>query len=1484
MNKTIKIPTKFSFSKVVMLLLFICLQTNAQNAIVGSGFSTGWGGSSCSTGNGNFKYLSLVTGTGASGTYGVTTTANGTGDQFFRFGVDWGGTTAQLTKTIGSDDVVAPNTTYSLNTSCTTSGALKYNVPNASYNYVFKTLNAGSAPTGTFVFFEVQGAVRSVSSVTQLPLSSSVTTGAAATVTATLDGALATGQAVYLRYTKDNYANSTVVQMTGSGTSYTASIPAAFNTSGANVSYYVFTSGTANVAANGSNADLYTINLNNNGGSNYAYTVTTPTAIYVHNFGTTTISTHPYTVAPTTFATNLSSSSWSNSVGTWTSFAGSAGQAIAIQPGTTSRTITMTFSIAAGNSVTINSLSYWRQRSNTTSGTTITAITINGITVSTGTDAPPGTGSVFTNNAFANPVVGLTGTVTVVMSLSAPSASGTNLRLDDFTLNGNVVAVPVSAPVVTSGSPTGTFNSAFNYSIVASNSPNSYAVASGALPPGLTLNTTTGAITGTPTAAGSYTANVTATNSGGTSSPAALNFTIAKANQTITFATLATKNYGDASFTLSGTSTSGLTVTYASSNAAVATVSGNTVTLVGAGTTNITASQAGNANYNAAADVVRAQVVNTKALTITGVTAANKVQDGTTTATLVGAPGLSGLVAGDESSVSITGTPTANFATALPGTGIAVTVTGYSLSGVKASSYTVSQPTGLTANITALGTPIATAASAILPVGFKANWNSVSDATSYLLDVSLYPDFQTGGGSTTLTEGFTLYNSNTTFNSFAFTGTGIYSTAASSGTTGPNSVQFNDTNDRVVSPLLSGSATQLSFWLKSNSWNTGAGNNFLVEGFDGTNWVTIQNIPSTSVATTNGPTGGTLFSYNATSTPALPAGLTQFRFTITKTTGNVAFDDFSVTYNTSVPSFISGYDGLNVGNVTSHTVTGLTPETTYYYRVRAVRGTFNTANSNAITVTTKPTVCTWNGSAWTNVTGPDADIEAVIAGVYNTAANGEFTAKKVTVNSGSLTVNSGNSITVVNEVVNNLTAADLVVESNANLIQTADVDNTGAITVNRNSSLLKRLDYTLWSSPVVGQNLLNFSPQTLTNRFYLYNSTTNFYESVPSPSTTTFEAGKGFLIRVPNNHPAVTPTAFAGQFVGVPHNGDYSVAMQDAVAGERFNLVGNPYPSPINALAFIEDINNSSSITGTLYFWRKTNGSANPSYCTWTSGGFVTNNDDQTFNLNDVIQTGQAFFVEATGTNNQLLFTNTMRTDNNANQFFRNAQATNAVERHRVWLNATNGAGAFSQTMIGYMTNASNGLDAQIDGKYINDGEIAFTSLIDATPLAIQGRALPFDVADVVPMRFKATTSGTYTITIDHTDGLFANDQIVFLRDNVTGVTHNLSDGAYSFAVEAGTFDSRFEVVYQSTLGTDTPTLTQNQVVVYAADATSITVATGTIMMSSIKVFDIRGRLLTESNAINTSQATLVLPATNQVVLLQITTNTGETITKKFVK
>lgn len=93
----------------------------------------------------------------------------------------------------------------------------------------------------------------------------------------------------------------------------------------------------------------------------------------------------------------------------------------------------------------------------------------------------------------------------------------------------------------------------------------------------------------------------------------------AKTSQTITFAQPAAKTYGDGTFTVAAVSTSALAVSYTSSNTAVATIHASTglVTVLTAGTTTLTASQAGNGSFFPALDVARTLTVNKKAQTIT---------------------------------------------------------------------------------------------------------------------------------------------------------------------------------------------------------------------------------------------------------------------------------------------------------------------------------------------------------------------------------------------------------------------------------------------------------------------------------------------------------------------------------------------------------------------------------------------------------------------------------------------------------------------------------------------------------------------------------------------------------------------------------------------------------------------------------------------------------------------------------------------------
>ena len=202
------------------------------------------------------------------------------------------------------------------------------------------------------------------------------------------------------------------------------------------------------------------------------------------------------------------------------------------------------------------------------------------------------------------------------------------IQMDELRIGTDWASVTPSgtAPVVTAASPTGTVGASFTYNISATGSPTSYAIFSGTLPAGLSLNTTSGAITGTPTTAGASSVDVTATNGVGTSTPATLSFTINPGSQTITgLAANNIRTYGDAPYNLTVTGGgSGNPVTFSSSPAGVVTIVGNQFTIVGAGSTTITASQAGNTNWNAAPNVTQSLTVNKAAQTISFGTLTNR--------------------------------------------------------------------------------------------------------------------------------------------------------------------------------------------------------------------------------------------------------------------------------------------------------------------------------------------------------------------------------------------------------------------------------------------------------------------------------------------------------------------------------------------------------------------------------------------------------------------------------------------------------------------------------------------------------------------------------------------------------------------------------------------------------------------------------------------------------------------------------------------
>lgn len=620
--------------------------------------------------------------------------------------------------------------------------------------------------------------------------------------------------------------------------------------------------------------------------------------------------------------------------------------------------------------------------------------------------------------------------------------------------------------------------------------------------------------------------------------------------------------------------------------------------------------------------------------------------------------------------------------------------------------------------------------------------------------------------------------------------------------------------------------------------------------------------------------GGTVSSNQDICTGTQPADLT-----LTGHTGSVVkwqkATDAAFTSPIDITNTSATLTGAAIGNLTATT----------YFRAVVQNGTCATANSGVVTITVPSS--TWNGTAWSNGT-PTLATTVTFTGNYPPTTGytpEDLYACSVTVTNGAnVVIPSGYNYTVYGKVTVD-SGSTLTFNNNANLLQQTDVANTGNISMKRNTNPLMRLDYTLWSGPVTGQNLLAFSPSTLSNRFYTYNTDTNLYNAV-NASTTYFAPGVGYQIRVPNNHPT-TPTIWTGTFIGVPNNGPYTTTIANLGVGKRFNMVGNPYPSPIDLFDFVGA--NSANITGTLYFWRKTNSTITQSvWSTWNNGTFVAASEPYVTDPNDIARNGQGFFVEASATGTAITFNNSMRVLDNANQFFRNSNPlssnVNTIEKHRIWLNVFDSTGDFFQQAVTYTQGGTVELDA-FDGKNMNNTTMMFTSIIpsSADKYVIQSRPLPFDENDMVPLSFRTDVAGTYSIGIDHKDGLFTgNTQDIFIKDNFYNTYNNLNNGAYQFTTDAGTFDNRFELRFVDAALSNNEATFSNQVIVYNS-GDDVVVRSSTETIKDIKVFDVRGRLLYSKKNINSNEIRIQLDVAQEMLLIEITSQEGLKTIKKII-
>ncbi len=636
----------------------------------------------------------------------------------------------------------------------------------------------------------------------------------------------------------------------------------------------------------------------------------------------------------------------------------------------------------------------------------------------------------------------------------------------------------------------------------------------------------------------------------------------------------------------------------------------------------------------------------------------------------------------------------------------------------------------------------------------------------------------------------------------------------------------------------------------------------------------ISAIAHADVVVEEPPVGGTITGSQALCPGNVPTGLSLSGYT-----GNIIRWESAADMTFTIPVTIS-----NTTASLSGAAIGAVNETTYF---RAVVGNamYQPVYSDVASVTAKKT--TWNGTSWNNGV-PDIDTGIYMTGNYSEMQDVNGCYCQVS-NNAVVAIPSGKTITLHGAL--DVTSGSFTLHNNANLLQLTNAVNTGNISVKRQTTPLYLLDYTMWSSPVTGtQTLKSFSPQTVNNRFYVYDTQQDSYlgssTGTVNPLTDVFALAKGYLIRIGANHPAyvnstIPGTIWEGVFTGVPNNGDISYTLSAASSG--YNLIGNPYPSPIDAVQFLNQ--NLGTLEGTLYIWRKKNDTTTPQhYIAINSFGvYVSNGEPGTeVDPNGVIRQGQGFLVKVNSnpTGTTANFNNGMRLNDTSNIFFRNGQNANtAPERHGMWINLLQNNKFVSQLYAGYVEGATDGED-NADAQYITPRATALSSYMNNKEFIIQGKALPFRQDDVIPLSFKSADTGTFKIEIDHTEGVLLQNT-VYLKDSYTNIVHNLTEGAYTFDTAAGTFNNRFEIIYNNVALGNKDFADDNSVIAWAGNG-KVNLKSGFEAMKKVEAFDVSGRQLYAAEVGTTETSFNLLPVKGEVIIIRIVTENG-TYNRKII-
>ncbi|MDO9262145.1 MAG: LamG-like jellyroll fold domain-containing protein, partial [Flavobacteriaceae bacterium] len=407
------------------------------------------------------------------------------------------------------------------------------------------------------------------------------------------------------------------------------------------------------------------------------------------------------------------------------------------------------------------------------------------------------------------------------------------------------------------------------------------------------------------------------------------------------------------------------------------------------------------------------------------------------------------------------------------------------------------------------------------------------------------------------------------------------------------------------------------------------------------------------------------------------------------------------------------------------------------------------------------------------------------------------------------------------------------------------------------------------------------------------------------------KVGEGFTLKGSNTN--LTEQNYT--FTGKPNNGDITLTINSG----REYLVGNPYPSSLNAKQFIRDNistaaggnRTSNIIDGNLYFWDHFGGGTH--YLKSYEGGYavfnlsggvkaianntlINNTGNSSLTIPQrFIPVAQGFFVKA-DVGGDIQFKNSQRVFKKEQAltsiFIRNSapsksnKITSEDDFPRIYLNFSSPDGLHRQLLVGFIANTTDGIDIGYDG-ILNESntsdmywKAANTNLvIQAVPTLDNNRVLPIDV--------KVATAGTIKINVDGLENVPTETEI-FIKDNLTGVKHLINTNPFEVNLTAGTYSSRFEVVFktQGTLTVEENDALEQLLNIYVNNQQNkIHISKNqSVEIKEMVVYNMIGQQITSiKKVINEQVVEVPFNVQTGVYLIKVITNQG-IISKKIIK